>query len=74
MSENSVSNKQVLTSPLLVEQNSIYSKMLSDIINAVFVSGDRLVTTQLAERYNTSINPVREALKQLQGEGLLTLP
>ncbi|MGY0602470.1 MAG: GntR family transcriptional regulator [Paraglaciecola chathamensis] len=73
MSENSVSNKQVLTSPLLVEQNSIYSKMLSDIINAVFVSGVRLVTTQLAERYNTSINPVREALKQLQGEGFVNI-
>ena len=62
-----------LTSPLLAEQTSIYAKILNDITNAVFVSDDRLVTTSLAKRYNTSINPVREALKQLQGEGFVTI-
>ncbi len=73
MANNSFSPEHVLTSPLLIEQDSIYAKILSDITNAVFVSGDRLVTTQLAQRYRTSINPVREALKQLQGEGFVNV-
>jgi DNA-binding GntR family transcriptional regulator len=73
MTNNSLSPEHVLTSPLLIEQDSVYAKILSDIINAVFVSGDRLVTTQLAQRYSTSINPVREALKQLQGEGFVNV-
>lgn len=62
-----------LISPLLAEETTIYARILNDIANAVFVSDDRLVTTQLAKRYNTSINPIREALKQLQGEGFVTV-
>lgn len=53
-------------------EHSIYARLLTDIARGVFVSGDRLVTTQLAERYGTSINPIREALKQLEGEGFVT--
>ncbi|MBD1390490.1 GntR family transcriptional regulator [Neiella sp. HB171785] len=59
-------------SVLLTESNTIYNRLLSDITNGVLSSGDRLITTQLAERYNSSINPVREALKQLEGEGFVT--
>ncbi|ABG41205.1 transcriptional regulator, GntR family [Paraglaciecola sp. T6c] len=73
MNKNSLSPKHVLTSPLLTDQAGVYANILSDIINAVFVSGERLVTTQLAQRYSTSINPVREALKQLQGEGFVNV-
>lgn len=60
-------------SPLINEDSSIYSRILLDIAGAVFVSGDRLVTTKLAQKYNCSINPIREALKQLQGEGFVTI-
>lgn len=59
-----------LVSPLINEQSTIYAYILNDIANAVFVSGDRLVTTKLAEKYHTSINPVREALKQRKERGL----
>lgn len=62
-----------LKSPLLGLDDSVYSRILDDISNAFFVSGDRLVTTTLAKRYNTSINPIREALNRLQGEGLVTV-
>lgn len=62
-----------LVSPLINEESTIYAYILNDIANAVFVSGDRLVTTKLAEKYHTSINPIREALKQLQGEGFVTV-
>ncbi len=60
-------------SPLIEDDKSVYSFLLNDIANAVFISGDRLVTTSLAKKYNTSITPIREALKQLQGEGLVTI-
>ncbi|MGJ8691758.1 MAG: GntR family transcriptional regulator [Thalassotalea sp.] len=64
---------QELTSPLFLEDDSVYARLLKDIANAVFVGGDRLVTTKLSEKYKTSVNPVREALKQLQGEGFVTV-
>ncbi len=66
-------NSKTLTSPLLADEPSIYAQILNDIVNATYVSGDRLVTTTLAKRYDTSINPIREALKQLQGEGFVTV-
>ncbi|MCM2680199.1 GntR family transcriptional regulator [Echinimonas agarilytica] len=51
---------------------TIYDQILSDIAHGIWVSGDRLVTTSLAKRYDTSVNPIREALKQLEGEGFVT--
>lgn len=64
---------QDFLSPLLLDDESIYTKIIKDIAKGVFVAGDRLVTTQLSKRYNTSVNPIREALKQLQGEGFVTV-
>ncbi|MER2492741.1 GntR family transcriptional regulator [Catenovulum sediminis] len=52
--------------------NKVYAQILADIARGVYVSGDRLVTTQLAKRYQTSINPIREAIKQLEGEGFVS--
>lgn len=57
---------------LLQGEQSIYNRILADIATGKLVSGDRLVTTHLASCYQTSINPVREALKQLEGEGFVT--
>src|SRR5688572_24439576 len=34
-------------------------------------AGSRLIQEELAERYQTSSTPVREALRQLQAEGIL---
>ncbi|MFC3120700.1 GntR family transcriptional regulator [Agaribacter flavus] len=65
--------KSIGQSPLLSDADSVYAKIMNDIADGVFVSGDRLVTTQLAKRYDTSINPIREALKQLQGEGFVSI-
>lgn len=45
----------------------------SDIINGVFKPGDRLKIAELVKRYEISANPIREALQQLQGEGLLEM-
>lgn len=64
--------KESVIGELLEGDDSVYAKLLTEIARGTYVSGDRLVTTALAERYGTSINPVREALKQLEGEGFVT--
>jgi DNA-binding GntR family transcriptional regulator len=43
-----------------------------DIIEGRITSGSRLKIADLAERYQSSAIPVREALHQLQGEGVVT--
>lgn len=43
-----------------------------DIVDGLLASGTRLKVAELAERYQTSTIPVREALQQLQGEGIVT--
>jgi DNA-binding GntR family transcriptional regulator len=45
----------------------------SDIMTGVFAPGSRLKIAELSERYGISAVPVREALQQLQGEGLIEL-
>ncbi len=52
---------------------SIYSRILADIGAGVFPGGTRLKVQGLATRYGTSIIPVREALRLLQGEGIVTI-
>ncbi len=44
----------------------------SDIVLDRLKSGSRLKISKLAARYSTSTVPVREALQQLQGEGIVT--
>ncbi len=55
------------------DPTSIYSRLLSDIGAGVFPGGTRLKVQDLADRYGTSIIPVREALRLLQGEGIVTI-
>lgn len=44
-----------------------------DILGGVVKAGERLKAVELAERYGVSQVPVREALQQLQGEGLVVI-
>jgi DNA-binding GntR family transcriptional regulator len=44
-----------------------------DILTGDFKAGERLKAPELAERYGVSPVPVREALQQLQGEGLVVI-
>ncbi len=55
------------------DSTSIYTRVLTDIGNGVFPGGTRLKVQDLASRYGTSIIPVREALRLLQGEGIVTI-
>lgn len=43
------------------------------ILNGSYVAGEQLRQDELAERFGTSRIPVREALRQLEAEGLVTL-
>ncbi len=49
----------------------IESELRRGILAGVYVPGERLVEDKLAERYGVSRNPVREALRVLQSEGLV---
>ncbi len=51
----------------------ICDHLRSDILNYHFEMGARLKIVELAARYNVSQMPIREALQQLQGEGLIRL-
>ncbi len=55
------------------DSSSIYSRILADIGTGHFPGGTRLKVQDLASRYGTSIIPVREALRLLQGEGIVTI-
>ncbi len=45
----------------------------TDIIDGLYEPGDRLKAAELAARYKTSAIPIREALHQLEGEGIIVL-
>ena len=45
----------------------------NDIITGQFQAGARLKISELVDRYGLSAMPIREALQQLQGEGLVVL-
>lgn len=53
-------------------QEQTYQALRSSIMSGELASGDRLVETQLAQQLQVSRTPIREALRQLQQEGLVT--
>jgi len=53
------------------ESSSVYERIREDIIQRRLGASERLKVNVLAARYGTSTNPIREALQQLRGEGLV---
>ncbi|MBD0379799.1 GntR family transcriptional regulator [Paenibacillus sedimenti] len=51
----------------------VRDRIREDILTGVFAPGVRLVVAELVQRYGVSQMPIREALQQLQGEGLVSL-
>src|SRR5262245_26037780 len=49
----------------------ICDRIRDDIVAGALAFGSRLTLEQLATRYATGHMPIREALRQLQGEGLV---
>lgn len=52
---------------------SIYELIRNDILENRLAANERLKISALADRYQTSTNPIREALQQLRGEGFVTM-
>lgn len=55
------------------ETGSIYELLREEIVSGRLTPNQRLKINELAERYATSSNPVREALQQLRGEGFVVM-
>lgn len=53
-------------------QKDAYALILEAIDSGIYGPGDRLVESELAERFGVSRTPVREALQRLETQGLLS--
>ena len=49
----------------------IFDKIREDILNDKYSTGDKIVEAKLADELGVSRTPVREALKQLELDGLV---
>ena len=54
------------------QQTDAYSMILDAIDTGIYKPGNRLVESELAERFGVSRTPVREALQRLETQSLLT--
>ncbi len=52
--------------------NAAYTALLAEIRDGQLAPGDRLRETELAHRFGVSRTPVREAIRQLEADGLVT--
>jgi DNA-binding GntR family transcriptional regulator len=59
--------------PWLGEDGSLCHRIRQDILARRITGNERLKVADLAAQYGTSTNPVREALHQLSGEGLVII-
>jgi DNA-binding GntR family transcriptional regulator len=55
----------------LTKNAFVYQTLRDAIMRSELAPGERLIIDELARRYEVSIIPVREALRQLQSEGLV---
>jgi DNA-binding GntR family transcriptional regulator len=53
------------------EASGVYELIREDIVEGRLAANERLKISELAARFGTSTNPVREALQQLRGEGFV---
>ncbi len=53
--------------------DSVYARLRQDVLSGRLSANERLKVSTLAQRFQTSTNPVREALQQLRGEGLVII-
>lgn len=56
-----------------IARKVIYENIKADILSSRINEGEKLIEQELAEKYNYSRTPVREALLMLQQEGYITI-
>jgi len=56
---------------IVTTTDSLTDGIRSDILSGIYSPGERLVELHLSERYDSGRGPVREALLQLESEGLV---
>ncbi|MCL3883159.1 GntR family transcriptional regulator [Marivita sp. GX14005] len=52
--------------------NAVYLRLMDELREGVLNPGDRLRETELAERLGVSRTPVREAIRQMEADGIVT--
>lgn len=62
-----------MTKKNISSTEDIYQQIREGIIDGLWLPGERLVTAKLADRFNVSRTPVREALKKLEKDGLVSI-
>lgn len=65
-------DSQTQSAPSLIAA-SVYRRLRGEIIDGQLSADERLKINEISERYGVSSNPVREALQQLRGEGLVVM-
>ncbi|MDF2716692.1 MAG: GntR family transcriptional regulator [Paenibacillus sp.] len=70
-------DRQVQTQPLIIQKQNISEELVKyikqQIITGELNPGDRIVETKLARELGVSQTPVREAIRHLHGEGIITI-
>lgn len=51
----------------------VYTLLMDDILKGIYQQGDRVVISQLSEKYNVSNIPVREAIRKMSSKGLFQI-
>lgn len=64
-------HSDIITDSSIPLSNGIYSKLQKDILTGTFKKGDKLTEHIICDEYEVSRTPVREALKQLEMDGLI---
>ncbi len=64
---------KVEVTPYLTKQEWIYNELKRQIEDCTLMPGERLLLDQIAETFHASRVPAREALLQLQAEGLVEI-
>lgn len=70
MLDNAAEGVQVESGSGLI-RDGVYEKIRADILACVLAPGSRVFENDLAQRYNVSKSPVRDALLRLQEQGLI---
>ncbi len=55
------------------QKNTLYEAILDDISSGKLKGGQRLKVSELADRFGVSTSPIREVLRQMQGEGFIEI-